>query len=60
MSESYIPLPFGEGLMNISPAEMEELSLYLLIEKYCHFPVLRSCEQLGVECALSLRAHALP
>ena len=59
MSESYIPLPFGEGLMNISPAEMEELSLYLLIEKYCHFPVLRSCEQLGVECASRDVAHYL-
>lgn len=49
MSISYIPLPFGEPLKRAMSGELEDFPLYLLIEKYCRLPVLKSRELLDIE-----------
>ena len=49
LSTSYIPLPFGEPLKRAMSGELEDFSLYLLIEKYCRLPVLNSRELLEIE-----------
>lgn len=51
LSLSYIPLPFGRLLMGAKADEIENLSIYLLIEKYTSLPVLNSSELISIENA---------
>lgn len=59
LTTSYFPLPLCADLHRVSERELEKVSLYLLVEKYCGSPVARSEELLCAEAAGSAVAHFL-